>query len=372
MLLLKYLGFRELHRDGWTVQDALWRKIWRDSWWGKWVDLVSEFDGRCVFIIGGAEQYDEFRIIELIDVCFSVCFDIIQLLCGYTLKQLCRTVIDIRCIFTVLFGLSDFPDIFNQLKLRSNLRQPNKKLDLTSIELEFQDGDIHIKLRTSNNKQRNPFHFQPNSTHLDEQPSNEFELHIKLSNIESNFISLDLPYCSSKNFGLAGIEYGSECYCGYALTNNSTLGHSGCTSLCSGDKSEVCGGSKLLSVYNDTSFMPPSIPQKVGDYNYTGSYKELANARAITGYSVTSTSSMTVEMCVGACQTKGYALAALNMAASVSAGIRSARQVLLLLIASVKSCCVRRTAKNGVRQEVIYKCSRVDRAFRAQRLWGFV
>jgi len=99
-------------------------------WWGKWVDLVSEFDGRCVFIIGGAEQYDEFRIIELIDVCFSVCFDIIQLLCGYTFKQLCRTVIDIRCVFTVLFGLSDFPDIFKQLKLRSNLKQPNKKLDV--------------------------------------------------------------------------------------------------------------------------------------------------------------------------------------------------------------------------------------------------
>jgi hypothetical protein len=116
-------------------------------------------------------------------------------------------------------------------------------------------------------------------------------------------------YCSSKNFGLAGIEYGSECYCGYALTNNSTLGHSGCTSLCAGDKSEVCGGSKLLSVYNDTSFVPPSIPQKVGNYNYTGCYKELTNARAITGYSLTSTSSMTVEMCVGACQTNGYALA---------------------------------------------------------------
>jgi hypothetical protein len=55
--------------------------------------------------------------------------------------------------------------------------------------------------------------------------------------------------------------------------------------------------------------MPPSIPQKVGDYNCTGCYKELANARAIAGCSVTSTSSMTVEMCVGACQTKGYALA---------------------------------------------------------------
>jgi hypothetical protein len=98
-------------------------------WWGEWIDLVSEFDGRYSFIIGGAEQYDELRIIELIDVCFCVCFDIIQLLRGYTFNQLCRTV-DIQCIFIVLFGLSDFPDIFNQLKLRSNLKQPNKKLDV--------------------------------------------------------------------------------------------------------------------------------------------------------------------------------------------------------------------------------------------------
>lgn len=116
-------------------------------------------------------------------------------------------------------------------------------------------------------------------------------------------------YCSSKNFGLAGIEYSSECYCGYALTNNSTLGQTGCDMACSGSKSEVCGGSKLLSVYNDTSFIPPSIPQAVGSYNYTGCYTELTNARALSSYSLTSTSSMTVEMCVGACEAKGYALA---------------------------------------------------------------
>jgi hypothetical protein len=99
-------------------------------WWGEWVDLVSEFDGRCFFIIGGAEQYDELRIIELIDVCFCVCFDNIQLLRGYTFKQFCRTVIDIQCIFIVLFGLSDFLDAFDQLKLRSNLKQPNNKLNV--------------------------------------------------------------------------------------------------------------------------------------------------------------------------------------------------------------------------------------------------
>jgi hypothetical protein len=81
---------------------------------------------------------------------------------------------------------------------------------------------------------------------------------------------------------------------------------------CSGDKGEICGGAARLSVYNNPAFVPPSIPQSVAGYNYTACYTELTNARALDKYMVTSTSSMTVEMCVGACSTKGYVLAALE------------------------------------------------------------
>lgn len=122
-------------------------------------------------------------------------------------------------------------------------------------------------------------------------------------------IEMCQAYCTSKNFGLAGLEYNYECYCGYSLINNSTLGHTGCTYSCPGNTDEICGGSKLLSVYNDTSFVPPSIPQTVGGWNYTGCYTDPVNPRAIASYQVTSTSSMTVEMCVGACEAKGYAFA---------------------------------------------------------------
>jgi hypothetical protein len=119
-------------------------------------------------------------------------------------------------------------------------------------------------------------------------------------------------YCSSKNFGVAGVEYSSECYCGYSLTNNSTLGQTGCDMACSGSKTEICGGPSRLSVYNDTTFIPPSIPSSVGTYNYTGCFTELVNARAISTYEVTSSTSMTVEFCVDACQAKGYALAGIE------------------------------------------------------------
>jgi hypothetical protein len=69
---------------------------------------------------------------------------------------------------------------------------------------------------------------------------------------------------------------------------------------CPGASSEICGGSKSLSVYNYTNFVPPRI---------VSCYTEFTNARAIVGYSVTNTTAMTVELCVGACQAKGYGIA---------------------------------------------------------------
>ena len=78
---------------------------------------------------------------------------------------------------------------------------------------------------------------------------------------------------------------------------------------CPGASSEICGGSKSLSVYNHTTFVPPRIVSPVGNCNYSGCYTELTNARAIVGYSVTNTTAMTVDLCVGAFQAKGYGIA---------------------------------------------------------------
>ncbi|ODO08374.1 hypothetical protein L198_00099 [Cryptococcus wingfieldii CBS 7118] len=57
-------------------------------------------------------------------------------------------------------------------------------------------------------------------------------------------------YCTSEGYGIAGVEYSSECYCGNQLNNGAslTLSSSACTMACSGDSTTMCGGSGALSI----------------------------------------------------------------------------------------------------------------------------
>jgi hypothetical protein len=123
-------------------------------------------------------------------------------------------------------------------------------------------------------------------------------------------------YCNSVGYSLAGLEYASECYCGGVLGFGSFTGFTGCTMLCSGNKSEICGGSTRLSVYNNTAFIAPKIVRSlagtVGTYKYQGCYTELTNARALSNYEVTSLTLMSAEYCVSTCSGKGYAYAGLE------------------------------------------------------------
>jgi WSC domain len=92
------------------------------------------------------------------------------------------------------------------------------------------------------------------------------------------------------NFGaiFAGTEYMTECWVGSVIPSASLLvADSYCSYACAGDSTQVCGGQGgFLSVYYDSSrYFPangtiigasgkgPSIPQKVGNYNYAGCCK---------------------------------------------------------------------------------------------------
>ncbi|MCJ1408115.1 hypothetical protein MMC19_002188, partial [Ptychographa xylographoides] len=111
-------------------------------------------------------------------------------------------------------------------------------------------------------------------------------------------------YCSSStnNYRLAGLEYASQCFCGNALQQYSALGFTGCNMACTGNSSELCGGSSRLSVYNLTTYAPPAVVSAVGNYISQGCYNELANRRLLNGPSFTNATGMTVEACVGFCK----------------------------------------------------------------------
>ncbi|KAH7393271.1 WSC domain-containing protein [Cadophora sp. MPI-SDFR-AT-0126] len=136
-----------------------------------------------------------------------------------------------------------------------------------------------------------------------------------LTNTTAMTVDMCKDFCESKNFPLAGLENLGICFCGLAVKNGGILGQTGCTATCPGDKTQICGGSKRLNVYTNTAYIPPSVPKTSGAYNYTACYNELTNSRAMTGYSFTNTTAMTVDVCTMTCSSKGYLLAGLQFGA---------------------------------------------------------
>jgi hypothetical protein len=61
-----------------------------------------------------------------------------------------------------------------------------------------------------------------------------------------------MEYCGKAGFSLAGTEYASECFCGDKLEGSIKFGAEKCEMKCSGDESQICGGSAALSVYESS------------------------------------------------------------------------------------------------------------------------
>ena len=62
-----------------------------------------------------------------------------------------------------------------------------------------------------------------------------------------------VDYCQSKGFPYAGMEFSDECYCSKNLARNRLLDQKkmgfACSAPCAGDADQICGGPKLLSLY---------------------------------------------------------------------------------------------------------------------------
>ncbi|KAL2393243.1 hypothetical protein ABEF93_001754 [Exophiala dermatitidis] len=55
--------------------------------------------------------------------------------------------------------------------------------------------------------------------------------------------------CQKGNYALFGTEYSQECYCGNTITT-AQVGQGNCSSFCTGDKTEFCGGGSRLSIWS--------------------------------------------------------------------------------------------------------------------------
>ncbi|EJT99498.1 WSC-domain-containing protein, partial [Dacryopinax primogenitus] len=125
--------------------------------------------------------------------------------------------------------------------------------------------------------------------------------------VSTNSVENCEQFCGSRGYVYAGVEYGSQCFCGNALSNGlgGTTSASECNVACSGNSAETCGGSYRLNLYSmvSSSTTTSSTPTSSGWANL--GCRLDARARALTGPSQ-DVSTNSVENCEQFCGSQGY------------------------------------------------------------------
>ncbi|WYZ34618.1 hypothetical protein EsH8_I_000894 [Colletotrichum jinshuiense] len=136
---------------------------------------------------------------------------------------------------------------------------------------------------------------------------------ISAANTASNQMSNEActTFCYGKGFAYAGTEYYNECYCGNALaTGGIAANEADCTTACSGNATQACGGPNRLTMYKTSLIVGPSVNPGVGDWSSIGCYSEGTTGRALTyGVGTVPGAEMTVAKCTAACKAANYILA---------------------------------------------------------------
>lgn len=117
-------------------------------------------------------------------------------------------------------------------------------------------------------------------------------------------------YCTSHSFGLWGIEYSGECYCGNTLSAGSLKTfESLCNIPCPGNATTICGGNGHLSLYGASAVAPVETDvahPAVTAPSYLGCFTEGNGTRALAGDAVVEVTLMTLEACGNFCLGRGY------------------------------------------------------------------
>lgn len=131
--------------------------------------------------------------------------------------------------------------------------------------------------------------------------------------------------CLGQGYTLAGVEYGSECWCANSITvssgGGSLVSSSDCNMQCSGDSSQTCGAGYRIFIYSfaaassttsSTSTTPTTTTTTTSSapsstWTSVGCYADSSN-RVLAAYS-TSSGSMTNDQCQNTCNSLGYSYA---------------------------------------------------------------
>ncbi|KAH8839061.1 hypothetical protein MCOR27_010609 [Pyricularia oryzae] len=119
-----------------------------------------------------------------------------------------------------------------------------------------------------------------------------------------------INFCTSKGMQFAGTEYHNECYCDSSLPSAATLvADSECSTACSGDATQSCGGPSRLTVYHSAQPVGPQPNPGVNGFNHIGCYTEGTTSRALPVAGDVPSAEVTAATCTASCLAKGFKLA---------------------------------------------------------------
>ncbi|KAL3419704.1 WSC domain-containing protein [Phlyctema vagabunda] len=107
---------------------------------------------------------------------------------------------------------------------------------------------------------------------------------------------------AANDYSWAGLEYGGECWAGTSLNQKTAANttEASCKMTCSGNSNQICGGSRLLSMYKRTSVLiqktNPFNGTSLG-YQYVGCVNEVPNGH-ILKKRLDASDTMTAESCL--------------------------------------------------------------------------
>ncbi|KAL1297904.1 hypothetical protein AAFC00_006419 [Neodothiora populina] len=126
----------------------------------------------------------------------------------------------------------------------------------------------------------------------------------------TNTIEKCTQACVDAGYTIAGVEYGSQCYCGNVLSGTADkVVAVGCSMTCPGNSSETCGDLARLNVYSNGApiiLAPPSQPKTVGAYTSFSCNSEATGARALSSKAYSDATNMTLESCASFCSGYNY------------------------------------------------------------------
>ena len=107
-------------------------------------------------------------------------------------------------------------------------------------------------------------------------------------------------FCSGYNY--MGLEYGSQCWCGNSYAKPTSLApDTDCSSLCSGNASEVCGAGDRLTMFKNNVQVPLPSNATIPGYTYSGCYTDNTGGRLLASKSFTNQTAMSIERCAAFC-----------------------------------------------------------------------